>query len=89
MRDLPNFVLESVRDLCAHDDCIQRVDKTRFKIQARGKADLLYGQTRPALELNLGEAMVKAIQSALDHNDQVTLAEQALWLRESLAQQSQ
>jgi hypothetical protein len=82
--DLPTFVLESVRDLCPNDACIQRVEKTRFKIQARGKADLLSGQTRSVLELNLGEAMVKAIQSALDHNDQVTLAEQAIWLRECI-----
>lgn len=86
MRDLPSFVLDAVRDLCPHDACIQRVDKTRFKIQARGKADWLSGQTREALELNLGEPMVKAIQSALDHNDQATLAVQALWLRECFSE---
>jgi hypothetical protein len=89
MLDLPGFVLESVRDLCPNDACIQRVDKTRFKIQARGSAGPLQGSSREVLELNIGETMVKAMQSALDHNDQVTLAEQALWLRESLAQQSQ
>ena len=82
MRDLPNFVLESVRDLCPQDACIQRVDKTRFKIQARGSAGLLNGSSREVLELNIREVMVKAMQSALDHNDQGSLTEQAIWLRE-------
>jgi len=86
MLDLPGFVLESVRDLCPHDACIQRVDKTRFKIQARGSAGPLQVSSREVLELNLGETMVKAMQSALDHNDQVTLAEQAIWLRQCFSE---
>ena len=82
MRDLPNFVLDSVRDLCQHDACIRRLDKTRFKIQARGSAGPLQGSSREVLELNIREVMVKAMQSALDHNDQGSLTEQAIWLRE-------
>lgn len=82
MRDLPNFVLDSVRDLCPHDACIRRLDKTRFKIQARGSVGPLQGSSREVLELNIGEAMVKAMQSALDLNDQGSLTEQAISLRE-------
>ncbi len=40
MLDVPGFVLAAVRDLCPQGACILRLDKSRFRIQSRGTADL-------------------------------------------------
>jgi hypothetical protein len=91
MLDLPGFVLNSLIDLCPEDACILRVDKCRFKIQPRVVAALAPQLLKPrlSLELELSAPLLSAIQSALQNNDQVTLAQQTQSMREQVAQQLQ
>lgn len=61
MRDVPSFVLDSVRDLCPHDASIQRLDKTRFKIQSRHAASLSMFTQRQSMDLVLNETLVTSV----------------------------
>jgi hypothetical protein len=88
MLDLPGFVLASVIDLCPEDACILWLDKCRFRIQSRTAAALApHGKSWLKLELMLDIPLLTTIQSALHHNDQATLAQQAQTLRDRVAQQ--
>jgi hypothetical protein len=91
MLDLPGFVLASVTDWCPEDACILRVDKCRFRIQPRTVAALTpqLPRRRPSLELVLSAPLLSAIQSALQNNDQATLAQQTQRMRGQVAHQLQ
>jgi hypothetical protein len=89
MLDLPGFVLASVTDLVPEDACILRLDKCRFKIQPRVVAALSYQlpRPRPSLELVLSTPLLTVLQTALENNDPITLAQQTQSMRVQVAHQ--